>query len=88
MSELPPGVRLVKDELLSAGLVEVPGFDAYCGQVAIEREAAQRVAREGIVVADAKGNPVPHPALEIQRKAQAEMRAWVPRLRKRRGSTG
>ncbi len=88
MSSLPASAQAVKDELLAAGFVEIPGFDAYCGQVAIERDAAGRVAAEGIVVADAKGQPVPHPALEIQRKAQAEMRAWVPRLRKRRVSAG
>lgn len=81
MSSLPPATQAVRDELLAAGYQEVPGFDAYCGQVAIERDAAARIAAEGLVVADAKGTPVPHPALEIQRKAQAEMRAWVPHLR-------
>lgn len=87
MSELPAEVQAVKSELLAAGYVEVPGFDSYCGQVSIEREAGARVASEGIVVADEKGRPVPHPALEVQRKAQAEMRAWVPRLRIRRVSS-
>lgn len=86
MYELPAAVKAVKDELLTAGYREIPGFDAYCAQVAVEREASSRVATEGIVVADAKGQPIPHPALEIQRKAQAEMRAWTPHLKK--GSLG
>lgn len=78
---LPPDVQAVRDELIAAGYPDVPGFDAYCCQVAIERDAAARIAAEGLIVADVKGTPVPHPALEVQRKAQAEMRAWVPHLR-------
>ena len=83
---MPTAIQSVKDELLAAGYAEIPGLDAYCGQVVIERDAAARVADEGLVVADAKGTPVPHPALEIGRKAQAEIRAWSPRLRKHRAS--
>lgn len=82
MHELPASVQAVKDELIAEGFAVIPGFDAYCAQVAIERDAGGRVASEGIVVANAKGEPVPHPALDIQRKAQAEMRAWGPRLRR------
>lgn len=78
----PPPVQAVKDELLADGYAEIAGFDAYCAQVVIERDAGQRIAEEGIVIADPKGLPIPHPALEIQRKAQAEIRAWVSRLYK------
>ena len=61
---------------LTETIVPGPGFDAYCNQVVIERDATARVAAEGLIVADSKGQPVPHPALEIQRRAQAEIRSW------------
>ncbi len=77
-------MQAVKDELIAAGFFDIPGFDAYCAQVHVERDAGARVASEGLIVADSKGNPVPHPALEVQRKAQAEIRAWGPRLKVRR----
>ena len=69
--------------------VDGPDLDAYCGQVALVRESADRVSSEGMVIADAKGNPIPHPAVEIGRRAQAEVRAWAgrfdpPRTRGRR----
>lgn len=57
-----------------------PDFEAYCGQVARLRDAQRRISGEGIVVADEKGRPVPHPALEVERKAQAEVRAWSSRF--------
>ena len=46
-----------------------------------EWEAARtRIAEEGILVADEKGRPVPHPAIAVERSAAAEMRAWLPVL--------
>jgi len=53
-----------------------PALEAYCGQVSRLREAARRISAEGLVVADAKGQPVPHPALAIERGAQEEIRRW------------
>lgn len=77
---LPERIQAIWLSLVADGAIPGPGFDAYCGQVAIERDCAARVAREGVITADAKGNPVPHPALEVQRKAQAEVRAWGDRF--------
>lgn len=57
-----------------------PDLEVYCGQVAIVRDAADRIAAEGMVIADPKGNPIPHPCVEIGRKAQAEVRAWAGRF--------
>lgn len=54
---------------------------AYCVQVARARDAQARIDREGLVVADEKGRPIPHPAVAIERAAQAEVRAWAPKLR-------
>ena len=75
---------LIWNELTGeGGLVPAPGFDAYCNQMAIERDAAGRIAAEGLIVADAKGQPVPHPALDIQRRAQAEIRSWAGKFRRK-----
>ena len=61
-----------------------PDLQAYCGQVARLRDAQTRLAAEGSVVADPKGNPIPHPALAIEKAAQAEIRAWGSTFRPRR----
>jgi len=83
-AHLSSAAALVWAELEDGGLIPAPGFDAYCNQVAIERDAAARIAAEGLIVADAKGQPVPHPALDIQRRAQAEIRSWSGKFRIRR----
>lgn len=51
-------------------------LEAYCTQVATMREAQTRVNNEGIIIADAKGDPIEHPAIGIVKRAQAEIRAW------------
>ena len=53
------------------------GLEALCGQIYRMRDAQERITKDGAIVADAKGNPVPHPALAIEKQAQAEVRAWV-----------
>ena len=60
---------------------EGPDLEAYCVQVSRMRDAQSRIDREGLVVADVKGNPVPHPALAIEKAAQIEVRAWSERFR-------
>lgn len=73
---LPPDVAAVWVELAAESASLGPDFEAYCGQVSRLRDAQSRIAREGLVVADEKGRPVPHPALDLERRAQAEIRAW------------
>ena len=46
-----------------------PGLEAYCVQVARMRDARARIDQEGELVTDAKGNPVPHPAIPLERAA-------------------
>ncbi|WP_151530540.1 MULTISPECIES: P27 family phage terminase small subunit [Corynebacterium] len=41
------------------------------------REAQETLAREGAIVDDGKGSPVEHPALQIEKRASAELRGWV-----------
>lgn len=89
MSSDPPGhlpddVRVVWEELAPHSPAFGSLFEAFCGQVARMRDARKRISAEGLVVADAKGQPMPHPALEIERKAQVEIRAWGPQFQGRR----
>lgn len=83
---LPADVARVWDEIVAAwgsssGQVEGPELEAYAGQVAQLREAQRRIAREGMVIADAKGNPIPHPAIAVEKSAQEQIRAWGDRFR-------
>lgn len=81
---LPSDVATVWLELAPHVRNQGPGFEAYCAQVARLRDAQRRISAEGLIVADAKGNPVPHPALGIERDAQKEIRAWGDQFRPRR----
>lgn len=60
-----------------------PDLEAYCGQVALLRDCTARVAREGTIIEDERGRPDVHPAIELARKAQAEIRAWGDKFRGR-----
>ena len=56
---------------------------------ALQREwadARARIDRDGLVVADEKGRPVPHPALAIERGASAEMSRWVAAVKRARAA--
>jgi hypothetical protein len=59
------------------------GMEALCTQVYRMRDAQKRITEEGIVVADTKGNPTPHPALDIEKRAQNEVRQWLKAYRRR-----
>jgi phage terminase small subunit len=58
-------------------------FEAYCGAVARLRDAQKRLAEEGAIVPDGKQNPMPHPALLIERQAQEQLRKWGPKYRRK-----
>lgn len=74
----------ITEGMTQAGVegAEAPALEAYATAVARMRDAQERVAREGLLIADAKGNPMPHPALAIEKSAAAEVRAWVSRYRR------
>ena len=57
-----------------------PEFEAYCVTVSRARDAAKRIDDEGAVVNDERGNAVEHPAFAIERKAQAQIKAWGDRF--------
>lgn len=60
-----------------------PDLEAYCGQVALLRDARARIAREGLIIEDERGRPDVHPAIALETKAQAEIRAWGDKFRGR-----
>jgi len=76
---LPDYLRPIWDELdeQMRDSIGAVGLEALCVQVYRMRDAQARVTADGMVVVDAKGNPVPHPALDIEKRAQAEVRTWL-----------
>lgn len=82
---LGDAARGVWDEMTAAhpSPERIAGADleAYCVQVARMRDAQGRIDAEGLVIADAKGNPVPHPAIALEKAAHAEIRAWGDRFK-------
>lgn len=60
-----------------------PDLAAYCGQVALQRDLRERIAREGAIIADERGRPEPHPAIVLERAAQKEIRDWGDKFRGR-----
>jgi P27 family predicted phage terminase small subunit len=68
---LPELMRLELTKELDAG-----SLAAYCEAVSTLREATLTVQREGLFI-DAKQGMLAHPAVGIQRKASADLRAWA-----------
>ena len=83
---MPEAERKIWQQLVNAGSPEGPELEAFVGQVARLREAQRRIAAEGLITADPKGYPIPHPAIAIERAAQVEIRAWDSRLRANRST--
>lgn len=74
-------VNKIKAEILKAygdgsERIDGPDLEAYSGQIARLRDAQTRIAEEGLIVRDAKGQPIPHPAIAIEKAAQEEIRKW------------
>lgn len=60
-------------------------FEAYCGQVALQRDMRARIARDGSIVEDERGRPTEHPAIALEQAAQREIRAWGDKFRPKVG---
>lgn len=82
VKELPDEVAAVVDAVIASGAAarRTPELEAYAGQVVRLRDAQRRLAAEGTVVEDAKGFPIVHPAVRIERDAQEELRKWGDRF--------
>lgn len=88
-AHLPDAEKTIWDEVIErwgegADRIESPELEAYCGQVARLREAQKRISTEGLVISDPKGNPIAHPAISIEKQAQAEIRNWSGKFTPRR----
>ena len=83
---MPDAERAIWDQMVAAGSPEGPELEAFVGQVARLREAQRRIAAEGLITADPKGYPIPHPAIAIEKAAQAEIRAWGSKFAPKRTS--
>lgn len=59
---------------------------SYAVAVARQRDAQARIDREGIIVANQKGEPSPHPALAIEKSSSGEVRAFSSQFRELRNS--
>jgi P27 family predicted phage terminase small subunit len=78
-AELPAHLEAIRRELVGQVAQDIPpaAMEAICVQIHRMRTAQQRISEEGIVVADPKGSPVPHPALAVEKQASAELRTWL-----------
>lgn len=54
---------------------DAAAMEALASQIARMRDARRRVDDEGLIVLGARDQPMPHPALTIERSASAEIRA-------------
>lgn len=82
-AHLPPDVAAVWTEVVTRNAMHAGSpheLEAYCTLVATLRRHQRRVAEEGDYPEDAKGQPVPHPSLEIIRRTAADLRAWGRRF--------
>jgi P27 family predicted phage terminase small subunit len=76
-------VEVVADLGVSVDGVESPALESYAVAIGRMRDAQHRIDTEGMIVADDKGRPSPHPALAIEKAASAEVKRWLERYRQR-----
>lgn len=61
-----------------APTVDAPMLEAYCALVIRWRDAARKIADEGIVVDGDKRGAIVHPALAAERQLAEQIREWAP----------
>lgn len=69
--------------------IPVGVLDVYCALIADVRDAQARIETEGetLIVADAKGAPSPHPAVEVLTRCSRELRDLAPLVTPKRRMT-
>jgi P27 family predicted phage terminase small subunit len=60
------------------GAVDTTSLEAYCTLIVRWREAAEKVAEEGLVVDGGRKGAVVHPALAAERQLAEQVRQWAP----------
>lgn len=92
MTTLPPPPAALSDlakqawaELAVGGETpaQLAALECAAVQLARARDAQARIDSEGPIIAGPKGEPIPHPALAIERAAQEQVRRWAE-INKRR----
>lgn len=81
MTELSNAAKAVYDSLVKGKDPDSRArltLEAYSATVARAEQARAHVDRDGAVIADAKGQPIQHPALAVERQAMDDMRKWDP----------
>lgn len=73
--------RVVADRGVPRSATAVDAMAAYATLVARLEDARERIDRDGLVVADDKGRPIPHPALGIERSCMADLPKVTAALR-------
>lgn len=58
--------------------VDAAMIEAYCTLIVRWREAAQKVAEEGLIVDGDRRGAVAHPALAVERSLANQIKAWAP----------
>ena len=81
-ASLPEHLSSIWDEVVSDVRDDIGccGLEALCIQVHRLRVAQAKVTDEGVIVASEKGTPMAHPGLEIEAKAQREIRMWLEKF--------
>jgi len=85
---LDPELHEIWEEMAEQVAPRAPdlAIEALCRQVALMRDAAGRIQKEGAIVVDGKGNAVQHPAIAIEREAGKQVREWLAKYGARRRS--
>lgn len=81
---LPEKVAEVWREIVASnelvGKVDRSALETFATLLARLREARGRIEEEGMVVTDARGRVIPHPALAVERATADQIRVWGDRF--------
>lgn len=88
--EMPENVADVWREIVEAhvdadddsiGRKVGPRMEAFCAITADLRDATKRVSTDGLLVQDARGTAIPHPAIAIKNDASRELARYGDEFR-------
>lgn len=74
--ELKPIWREVVSKLPASKRIDPVSLEAYCGQIAALRAAAEAVKELGVSIEDAQGRKVANPAIKVMREMHVALSKW------------
>lgn len=89
-ADMPATVAVIWTEIVQAhvdagdpliGQKVGPRMEAFCAITADLRDATARVAKDGLLVQNARGEPTPHPAIAIKNDASRELARYGSEFR-------